>query len=190
MIFDVFLNVFEVQVSSSCGRVSMIQVRHKKRMGTEGLSFYHTNLLYSLNQMLAVIELSQHLILPSKTIRPIIPRDARCVGNVKIMWSAVRSLAPHSHFVEGARPHLCMDETKRPTPVRRREFDSSCSSQTHSNRSCADSRNVDTERCILSEYSVSHVKLIHWAARMPNSDKLCNSFRATETKMRLDFSLS
>ena len=36
------------------------------------------------------------------------------------MWSAVCSLAPHSHFAKGARPHLCMDEPKRPTPVRRR----------------------------------------------------------------------
>ena len=35
--------------------VSMIQVRYNKRMGTEGLSFYHTNMLCSLNQMLAVI---------------------------------------------------------------------------------------------------------------------------------------
>ena len=39
---------------------------------------------------------------------------------VKIMWSAVCLLAPHSHFAEKARPHLCMDEPKRPTPVRRR----------------------------------------------------------------------
>ena len=25
---------------------------------------------------------------------------------------------------------------------------------------------------------MSHVKFVHWAARMPNSDKLCNSFSA------------
>ena len=35
-------------------------------------------------------------------------------------WSAVCSEAPHSQFGEGARPHLCMDEWNRPTPVRRR----------------------------------------------------------------------
>ena len=34
--------------------------------------------------------------------------------------SAVCSEAPHSQFGEGARPHLCMDEWNRPTPVRRR----------------------------------------------------------------------
>ena len=92
----------------------MIQVRHNKKMGTEGLSFYHSNLLCCLDQMLAVIELSQHLVSSSKTVRPIIPRGARCVGHVKILWSVVCSLAPYSHFAEGARPHLCMDEPKRP----------------------------------------------------------------------------
>ena len=95
-------------------------VGHKKRIGAEGLSFYHPNLLCCLDQLLAVMELSQHLVLSSKTVRPIIPRSARCMRHVKIMWSAICPLAPHSHFAEGARPHLCMDELKRSTPVRRR----------------------------------------------------------------------
>ena len=98
----------------------MIQVRHNKKMGTESLSFYHPNLLCCLNQMLAVMELRQHLLSSFKTVRPVIPPDARCMGHVKIMWSAVCSLAPHSHFAEEARPHLCMDDPKCPTPVRRR----------------------------------------------------------------------
>ena len=42
------------------------------------------------------------------------------MGHIKIMWSTVCSLAPHSHFAEEARPHLCMDHPKRPTSVRRR----------------------------------------------------------------------
>ena len=84
--------------SSSYGRVSMIQVRHKKRMGGEGLSFYHPNLLCCLDQMLAVMELSQHLASSSKTVKHIILRGARCVGEVKIMWSAVCSLAPTLAF--------------------------------------------------------------------------------------------
>ena len=42
------------------------------------------------------------------------------MGDVKIMWSAVCSLAPHSHFAEEARPHQCIDKPKRPTPVRKR----------------------------------------------------------------------
>ena len=84
--------------SSLYGKVSMIQVRHNKRMGTEDLSVYHPNLLWCLDQMLAVIKLSQHIVSSSKTVRPIIPLSAQCVVHFKIMWSAVCSLAPHSHF--------------------------------------------------------------------------------------------
>ena len=40
--------------------------------------------------------------------------------HVKIMWSANCLLEPHSQFAEEARPHLCMDEPKHPTPVSRR----------------------------------------------------------------------
>ena len=43
---------------------------------------------------------------------------------------------------------------------------------------------------VLLECSVSHVKFVHWAARMPNSDKLCNSFHAAGTDGCLNFSLS
>ena len=42
------------------------------------------------------------------------------MGHIVSTWSAVCSEAPHSQFGEGARPHLCMDEWNRPTPVRRR----------------------------------------------------------------------
>ena len=63
----------------------MIQVRHNKRTGIEGLSFYHPNMLCCIDHMLAVIELSQHLVSSSKTVRPVIPRGARCMGHAKIM---------------------------------------------------------------------------------------------------------
>ena len=92
----------------------MIQVRHKKRMGTKGLSFDHPTLLCCPVQMLA------GSVSSSKTVRPIVSRGARCVGHVKVMWSAVCSLAPHPNFAEEARPYLCEDELKRLTPVRRR----------------------------------------------------------------------
>ena len=91
----------------------------QEKVGIEGLSFYHLKLLCYLDQMLAVMELIQDLVSSSKTVRPIIPRGARCMGHVKIMRFKVCSLAPHSHFAEEARPHLCMEEPKRPTPVRR-----------------------------------------------------------------------
>ena len=169
----------------------MIQVRHKKRMGIESLSFYHPSLLCWLDQMLAVTELSQHLVSSSKTVRPIISRGAQCIGHVKKMWSAVCSLAPHSHFAEEARPHLCMDEPKRPMPIRRRLS----LTQAVRVKLIPIGLELNLEMWTpsvdnLLEYSVSHVKFIHWAARMPNSDKLRNSFRAAGTNGCPDFSLS
>ena len=106
--------------SSFYGRVFMIHVRHIKWMGAKGLFFYHPSLLYCPDQMLAVMWLSQHLVSSSKSVRPIIPQGTRCVAHVKKTLSAVFSLLPHLHFAEEAKPHLCMDEPKRPTPVRRR----------------------------------------------------------------------
>ena len=90
------------------------------RTGDEGLSFYYPRLLHCLNQMLAVVLLSQHRVLSSKTVRPRAPCGVRCIGHTVSTWSAVCSEAPHSQFSEGARPHLCMDEWNRPTPVCRR----------------------------------------------------------------------
>ena len=40
------------------------------RTGTEGLSFYYPRLLHCLDQMLAVMSLSQHRVSSSKTVRP------------------------------------------------------------------------------------------------------------------------
>ena len=51
---------------------------------------------------------------------PIHPCGARCIGHAIRTWSALCSEAPHSQFGKKARPHLCMDEWNRPTPVRRR----------------------------------------------------------------------
>ena len=90
------------------------------RTGAEGLSFYYPRLLHCLDQMLAVMSLSQYQVSLSKTVRPRAPCGARCIGHAVSTWSAVCSEAPHSQFGEGARPHLCMDEWNRPTPVRRR----------------------------------------------------------------------
>ena len=90
------------------------------RTGAEGLSFYYPRLLHCLDQMLAVMSLSQHRVSSSKTVRPRAPCGALCIGHIVSTWSAVCSEAPHSQFDEGARPHLCMDEWNRPTPVSRR----------------------------------------------------------------------
>ena len=91
------------------------------RTGAEGLSFNYLKLLHCLNQMLAVMLLSQHRVSSSKTVRPHVPCGARCIGHAIRIWSAVCSEAPHSQFCEGgARTHLCMDKWNRPIPVRRR----------------------------------------------------------------------
>ena len=70
--------------------------------------------------MLAVMVLSQHRVSASKTVSPRIPVGARCTGHVRIMCSAVCSTAPLSQFDVGARPRLCMNDRKRPTPARKR----------------------------------------------------------------------
>ena len=90
------------------------------KTGAEGLSFYYPRLLHCLDQMLAVMSLSQHRVSPSKTVRPCATSGARYIEHAVSTWSAVCSEAPHSQFGEGARPHLCMDEWNRPTPVRKR----------------------------------------------------------------------
>ena len=90
------------------------------RTGPEGFSFYYPRLLHCLDQMLAVMSLSQHRVSSSKIVRPRAPCGARCIGHTVSTWSAVCSQAPHSQFGEGARPHLYMDKGNRPTPVCRR----------------------------------------------------------------------
>ena len=46
------------------------------RTGAEGLSFYYHRLLYCLDQMLAVVPLSQHRVSSFKTVRPRAPCGA------------------------------------------------------------------------------------------------------------------
>ena len=48
------------------------------------------------------------------------PCGARCMGHAIRTWPAVCSMALHSQYGDGAKPHLCMDEWNLPTPVRRR----------------------------------------------------------------------
>ena len=118
----------------------------QEKDGDRGFILYHPNLLCCLDQMLAMTELSQHLVSSSQTVRPIIPCSAQCMRHVKILLSAVCSLVPHSHFAEEARPHLCMDEPERPTPVHRRlSLTQAVLVKLIPIWSCADPRNVDTE---------------------------------------------
>ena len=61
------------------------------RTGAEGLSFYYPRQLHCLNQMLAVLLLSQYRVSSSKTVRPRAPFGARCIGHAVSTWSAVCS---------------------------------------------------------------------------------------------------
>ena len=97
------------------------------RTGAEGLSFYYPRLLYCLDQMLAVMPLSQHRVSSSKTVRPRAPCGARCIEHAVRTWSVVCSEAPHSQFGERARPHLCMDEWNQSTSPQAVELNPSCS---------------------------------------------------------------
>ena len=106
----------------SCRRCRLKGIHSRSdtnRTGAEVLSFYYLRLLYCLDQMLTVVLLSQHRVSSSKTVRPRAPCGARSIGHAVSTWSVICSEAPHSQFGEGARPHLCMEEWNRPTPVRR-----------------------------------------------------------------------
>ena len=132
LLFKIYINDFSKCLKYSnnlsfarrrrrCCRLKGIHSRpDTNRTGTEGLSFYYPRLLHCLDQMLAVMLLSQHRVSSSKTVRPRAPCGARCMGHIVSTWSAVCLEAPHSQFGEGARPHLCMNKWNRPTPVRRR----------------------------------------------------------------------
>ena len=56
------------------------------RTGAESLSFYYRRLLHCLNQMLAVMSLSQHRVSSSKTVRPRAPCGARCIGHAILCY--------------------------------------------------------------------------------------------------------
>ena len=84
------------------------------RTGAEGLSFYYPRLLHCLNQMLAVVLLSQHRVSSSKTVRPRASCGAQCIGHAVRTWSAVCPEVPHSQFGERARPHLVHGRMESP----------------------------------------------------------------------------
>ena len=141
--------------------------------------------------MLAVVLLSQHRVSSSKTVRPRAPCGARFREHAIRTWSAVCSEAPYSQFGEGARPHLCMDEWNRPTPVRSRL----------SLTQAARGKSIPTGLAPVSgtkarsleafpQYSVFHLWFVHSEARMPSLARLSKRFRAPGTNGRLDLSLT
>ena len=113
---DVVSNLFH---SSSSFEGHPLQVRHKQDWGRGFI------LLLPQTAALPESDAGSGVIKPASSfvnqiVRPRAPCGARCFGHAVSTWSAVCSEMPHSQFGEGARPHLCMDEWNRPTPVRRR----------------------------------------------------------------------
>ena len=162
----------------------------KNKTGAEGLSFCYPRLLHCLDQMLAV-QLSQHRVSSSKTVRPRAPCAPQCIGHAVRTWSAVCSEAPYSQFGEGARPHLCMDEWNRPIPVRRRLSLTQAARGKPIPTSLAPvsgtkARSLEAP----SQYSVFHLWFVHSEARMPSLARLSKRFRAAGTNGRLDLSLT
>ena len=108
------------------------------RTGNEGLSFHYPRPLYSPDQMLAVMVLSQHRVSSSKTVRTRAPCGARCMGHVNHVnktWSAICLAALHSQFGEGARPPFVHGRMELPnTSLQAIELDRSYSGRAHSNR--------------------------------------------------------
>ena len=74
------------------------------RTGAEILSFYYHRLLNCLDQMLAVMLLSQYQLSSSKTVRPCASCGAQCIEHVVRTWSVVYSEAPHSNSMKERDP--------------------------------------------------------------------------------------
>ena len=128
------MGAFRIRVEpfSLCRRRRRLKGIHSRsdtsRTGAEGLFFYYPRLLHCLDQMLAVMSLSQHRVSSSKTVRPRAPCGARCMGHIVSTWSAVCSEAPHSQFGEGARPPFVHGRIESPnTSPQAVELNPSCS---------------------------------------------------------------
>ena len=162
-----------------------------RRIGAEGLFFYYPRLLHCLNQMLAVMLLSQHRVSSSKTVKLCSPSGARCIGHAVSTWSAVCSEAPHSQFGEGPRPHLCMDEWNCRTLVRRRLSLTETARAKPIPTGLAPVQGTKARSLeAFSQYSAFHLGFVHSEARMPSLASLSKRLRAAGTNGRLDLSLT
>ena len=162
-----------------------LQVRHKQDWGRGFI------LLLPQTVALPGSDAGSDVIKPSKTVRPRAPCGARCIGHAVRTWSAVCSEAPHSQFSEGARPHLCMDEWNRPTPVHRRLSLTQAALSKPIPTGLAPVLGTKARSLeAFSQYSVFHLSFVHSEARMPSLVRLSKRFRAPGTNGRLDLSLA
>ena len=106
-------------------------------------------------------------------------------------WSTVCSEAPHSQFGEGARPHLCMDEWNRPTPVRRQLSLTQAARGKPIPTGLAPVPGTKARSLeAFLQYSIFYLLFIHSEARMPSLARLSKRFQAAGTNGRLDLSLT
>ena len=174
-----------------CCRLKGIHSRSDtNRTGAKGLSFYYPRLLHCLNQMLAVVLLSQHRVSSSKAVRPHAPGGARCIRHAVRTWSAVCSEVPHLQFGEKVRPHLYMDKWNRPTPVHRQLSLTQAAWGKPIPTGLVPvpgtkARNLE----VFSQYFVFHLWFVHSEAQMPSLARLSKSFHTAGTNRRLDLSL-
>ena len=184
-----FLCVSGSLSSSSSFEEHPLQVRHKQDWGRGFI------LLLPQTAALPGSDAGSDVIKPASSF-VIQNRQTSCfmwcpIGQAVSTWSAVCSEAPHSQFGEGARPHLCMDEWNRPTPVRRRL------SLTQAARGKPIPTGLElvwgTKAGSLeapSQYSVFHLRFVHSEAWMPSLARLSKRFRAAGTNGHLDLSLT
>ena len=95
--------------SSSSFEGYPLQVRHKQDWGRGFIVLLpQTAVLPGSDAGSDVIKPASSFVIQSRQTS--CSCGARCIGHAVSTWSAVCSEAPHSQFVEGARPHLCMDK--------------------------------------------------------------------------------
>ena len=119
------------------------------------------------------------------------PLGARWIGHADITWSAVCSSAPHSHSGVGARPHLCIHERKRPTPVLKR-FSLTQASLGKSSPEGSDPAVGTKARSLESDsrHSFFHIWSVQSVARISKLERFSSILRAAGTNGRRDINLS
>ena len=100
----------------------------------------------------------------------------------------VCSSAPHSQDAVEAMPHLCIDDRKRPNPVRRRFSRTQAGMGSPITGKRAPISKTKCRREVPSRHSTLHLRSAHLAALVPSSLASLSSSRAAGTKGCLDLS--
>ena len=121
-----------------------------------------------------------HLAKLSFTVSKLrIPFGWRYMGHDVIIWSAVYFSAPHPQNAVEAMLHLCIDDRKRPTPVRRRlsRTQAGLGSPMPGGRASTSSKN-ECRPEVPSGRLMLHLWSFHLAALVPSSLASLSSSRA------------